>query len=128
MVENSDPKGKNILGEEMQPQVMATKEDPLIQYAVIRNDLGWPLGAIVSQGCHATNAAIAEGLRNNDAETQAYLSPENLPHMHKCVLGILRILCTCLECIRIAMELDYDITFRLSHTVIEKLLCVFIQV
>ena len=64
------------------------KPDPLMQYVVIRQDLGWPLGAVVAQGCHVCVAAVSEGLRVQDECTKSYTSPENLPHMHKCVLGI----------------------------------------
>ncbi|CAD7972607.1 unnamed protein product [Amoebophrya sp. A25] len=69
------------------PPASDSPEDPLIMYVVIRQDLDWPRGAIVSQGSHACCAAIAEGLRANDEHTQNYLRPENLPHLRKCVLG-----------------------------------------
>ncbi|KAL2738533.1 putative peptidyl-tRNA hydrolase PTRHD1 [Vespula maculifrons] len=58
----------------------------LVQYVVIRGDLsktmGWPMGAIVAQACHACTAVIH--LFYNDSNTQAYLA--DLDSMHKVVL------------------------------------------
>ena len=63
----------------------ADRPDPLIQYVVLREDLwtqlGWPLGSVVAQGCHAAVAAVWEA--RDDAETQAYCSPEAIDGMHK---------------------------------------------
>ncbi|TGZ68686.1 hypothetical protein CRM22_004129 [Opisthorchis felineus] len=60
----------------------------LLQYIVVRCDLttvyGWPLGAVVAQGCHAATASI-HAFRTHP-QTSAYL--ENLDRMHKVVLGI----------------------------------------
>lgn len=60
----------------------------IVQYVVLRGDLaktlGWPLGAVVAQGCHACTAAIH--LFYNDADTQAYLA--DLDNMHKVVLEV----------------------------------------
>lgn len=64
------------------------KPDPLLQYLVVRKDLDWPLGAVVAQGAHAAVAAVAEALASQDLHTQQYVSPENLPHMSKSVLGV----------------------------------------
>lgn len=59
--------------------------DPLLQYVVLRRDLwgelGWPLGSVVAQGCHAATAAL--WLSRDAPDTQAYCAPENLDHMHK---------------------------------------------
>lgn len=59
----------------------------LVQYVVVRSDLihklSWPLGAVITQACHAATAAIH--LHYGDPETQQYLS--ELDSMHKVVLG-----------------------------------------
>lgn len=58
--------------------------DPFVQYIVIRKDLvetlKWPLGSIISQGCHA--AVAATWLHKDDVHTLQYCSPENLDNMH----------------------------------------------
>lgn len=60
----------------------------IVQYVVVRGDLmrtmGWPLGAVVAQACHACTAVIH--LFYNDAHTQAYLA--DLDNMHKVVLEV----------------------------------------
>lgn len=60
----------------------------IVQYVVVRGDLtrtmGWPLGAIVAQACHACTAVIH--LFYNDVYTQAYLA--DLDNMHKVVLEV----------------------------------------
>lgn len=60
----------------------------IVQYVVMRGDLartmGWPLGAVVAQACHACTAVIH--LFYNDAHTQAYLA--DLDNMHKVVLEV----------------------------------------
>ncbi|KAG8011463.1 putative peptidyl-tRNA hydrolase PTRHD1 [Nibea albiflora] len=47
----------------------------LVQYVVVRSDLvhklSWPLGAVITQACHAATAAIH--LHYADADTQRYL-------------------------------------------------------
>ncbi|XP_034555454.1 putative peptidyl-tRNA hydrolase PTRHD1 [Notolabrus celidotus] len=59
----------------------------LVQYVVVRSDLvhklSWPLGAVITQACHAATAAIH--LNYGDPDTQRYL--EDLDSMHKVVLG-----------------------------------------
>ncbi|XP_026993770.2 putative peptidyl-tRNA hydrolase PTRHD1 [Tachysurus fulvidraco] len=58
----------------------------LVQYVVVRSDLihalSWPLGAVITQACHAATAAIH--MNYNDPDTQEYLS--DLDNMHKVVL------------------------------------------
>ncbi|XP_028652612.1 putative peptidyl-tRNA hydrolase PTRHD1 [Erpetoichthys calabaricus] len=58
----------------------------LVQYVVVRSDLvrslAWPLGAVITQACHAATAAIH--LNYNDPDTQQYLA--ELDSMHKVVL------------------------------------------
>lgn len=60
----------------------------LVQYVVVRSDLvhklSWPLGAVITQACHAATAAIH--LHYGDPETQRYLA--ELDSMHKVVLGV----------------------------------------
>lgn len=67
--------------------------DPIVQYVVLRRDLweggGWPLGAVVAQGCHAATAALW-GARGG-ADAAAYCAPDAIDHMRKvserCFLG-----------------------------------------
>lgn len=58
----------------------------LIQYVVVRGDLykvlSWPLGAVITQACHAATAAIH--LYYGDQSTVDYL--RELNSMHKVVL------------------------------------------
>ncbi|GAA6098987.1 putative peptidyl-tRNA hydrolase PTRHD1 [Tachysurus ichikawai] len=58
----------------------------LVQYVVVRSDLihalSWPLGAVITQACHAATAAIH--VNYSDPDTQEYLS--DLDNMHKVVL------------------------------------------
>ncbi|KAI7799956.1 putative peptidyl-tRNA hydrolase PTRHD1 [Triplophysa rosa] len=58
----------------------------LVQYVIVRSDLihalSWPLGAVITQACHAATAAIH--LNYNDPDTQDYLA--ELDTMHKVVL------------------------------------------
>lgn len=60
----------------------------LVQYVVVRGDLlkqmGWPIGAIIAQACHACTAVTH--LFYNDNYTQAYLA--NLDVMHKVILEV----------------------------------------
>ncbi|XP_053552243.1 putative peptidyl-tRNA hydrolase PTRHD1 [Bombina bombina] len=60
----------------------------LVQYVVLRGDLrsgmGWPLGALVAQACHAATAVIH--LYYQHPHTQAYL--QELGSMHKVVLEV----------------------------------------
>ncbi|KAK6137157.1 hypothetical protein DH2020_029102 [Rehmannia glutinosa] len=57
--------------------------DILVQYVVLRRDLidTWPLGSVVTQGCHASVAAI--WLHKDDPDTLQYCSASNLDSMHK---------------------------------------------
>lgn len=60
----------------------------LVQYVVVRSDLvhklSWPLGAVITQACHAATAVIH--LHYTDEDTRRYL--EQLDYMHKVVLGV----------------------------------------
>ena len=57
--------------------------DVLVQYVVLRRDLidTWPLGSVVTQGCHASVSAV--WLNREDPHTVQYCSPENIDSMHK---------------------------------------------
>ena len=60
----------------------------MIQYVVVRSDLlhtlSWPVGAVITQACHACSAAIH--MFHDDPATQAYLA--DLDNMHKVVLQV----------------------------------------
>ncbi|KAK6158666.1 hypothetical protein DH2020_005980 [Rehmannia glutinosa] len=62
--------------------------DILVQYVVLRRDLidTWPLGSVVTQGCHASVAAI--WLHKDDPDTLQYCSASNLDSMHKVTLEV----------------------------------------
>ncbi|XP_042517164.1 putative peptidyl-tRNA hydrolase PTRHD1 isoform X1 [Macadamia integrifolia] len=62
--------------------------DVLVQYIVLRRDLidSWPLGSIITQGCHASVSAIWS--HKDDAHTLDYCSPENINSMHKVTLEV----------------------------------------
>ncbi|KMZ62042.1 Peptidyl-tRNA hydrolase II (PTH2) family protein [Zostera marina] len=65
-----------------------SNSDPIIQYVVLRRDLidKWPLGSIITQGCHASVAATWTHLDHVD--TAAYCSLANLDSMHKVTLEV----------------------------------------
>lgn len=60
----------------------------LVQYVVVRSDLvrvlSWPLGAVITQACHAATAAVH--LHYAEPDTQRYLA--DLDNMHKVVLAV----------------------------------------
>jgi peptidyl-tRNA hydrolase len=67
----------------------------LVQYVVLRRDLllaesdgglGWPLGAVVSQACHAAVAAVSAS--RGDPATEAYICESALGTMSKVTLGV----------------------------------------
>ncbi|PIN15932.1 hypothetical protein CDL12_11424 [Handroanthus impetiginosus] len=62
--------------------------DTVVQYVVLRRDLidTWPLGSLVTQGCHASVAAI--WLHKDDPDTLLYCSTSNLDSMHKVTLEV----------------------------------------
>ncbi|XP_042039961.1 putative peptidyl-tRNA hydrolase PTRHD1 [Salvia splendens] len=66
----------------------ATTQDTVVQYVVLRRDLidTWPLGSVVTQGCHASVAAI--WTHKDDPDTLSYCSPPNLDSMHKVTLEV----------------------------------------
>jgi len=63
-------------------------EDPLVQFIIIRKDLGrqlaWPLGALAAQCAHASVHAV--WTYRDSADTAAYVSRDNIASMRKVVL------------------------------------------
>ncbi|PSN57060.1 putative peptidyl-tRNA hydrolase PTRHD1 [Blattella germanica] len=60
----------------------------LVQYVIVRGDLlkklGWPVGSVIAQACHACCAVTH--MFHDDPQTQEYL--KDLDNMHKVVLEI----------------------------------------
>ncbi|KAJ1698006.1 hypothetical protein LUZ63_006518 [Rhynchospora breviuscula] len=65
-----------------------SSDDVLVQYVVLRRDLidTWPLGSVVTQGCHASVAAV--WTHRDHPDTLGYCSDSNLDHMHKVTLEV----------------------------------------
>ncbi|XP_010422818.1 PREDICTED: putative peptidyl-tRNA hydrolase PTRHD1 [Camelina sativa] len=63
-------------------------EDVVVQYVVLRRDLidSWPLGSVVTQGCHASVAAIWSF--KDDPVTLQYCDPQHIDSMHKVTLEV----------------------------------------
>ncbi|PIA43652.1 hypothetical protein AQUCO_01800009v1 [Aquilegia coerulea] len=63
-------------------------EEVVVQYVVLRRDLidSWPLGSVVTQGCHASVSAIWS--YKDDNCTIDYCSPEKIGSMHKVTLEV----------------------------------------
>ncbi|KAF2283553.1 hypothetical protein GH714_011970 [Hevea brasiliensis] len=63
-------------------------EDVVVQYVVLRRDVieTWPLGSVVTQGCHASVSAV--WANKEDPDTLQYCSPENIDSMHKVTLEV----------------------------------------
>lgn len=57
--------------------------DVVVQYVVLRRDLidTWPLGSVVTQGCHASVSAV--WFNKDDPVTIDYCSPEKIDSMRK---------------------------------------------
>lgn len=72
-----------------QSQADTAAADAVVQWVVLRRDLwqdlGWPLGAVVAQACHASTAAVFSHL--SDDLTQEYIHADNIDHMHKVGCG-----------------------------------------
>ncbi|OMO86116.1 Peptidyl-tRNA hydrolase, PTH2 [Corchorus capsularis] len=71
-----------------EPTGAENKDDVLVQYVVLRRDLidTWPLGSVVTQGCHASVSAI--WAHKDDPHTLQYCSPQNIDSMHKVTLEV----------------------------------------
>jgi peptidyl-tRNA hydrolase len=69
-------------------------EDILVQYLVVRRDLqkaphNWPLGALISNSCHAAVAVVSENW--DDAAVQQYVprkGQQSATQMHKVTLEV----------------------------------------
>ncbi|CAF1696978.1 hypothetical protein Bca4012_000496 [Brassica carinata] len=63
-------------------------DDVVVQYVVLRRDLidSWPLGSVVTQGCHASVAAIWSF--RDDPVTLQYCDPQHIDSMHKVTLEV----------------------------------------
>lgn len=73
-------------------RAMATNGEPspIVQYVVLRKDLGaslgWPLGSLCAQAAHASVAAVWE--HRDHTDTVAYCAPDAIDQMHKVVLEV----------------------------------------
>ncbi|KOS16223.1 peptidyl-trna hydrolase ii [Malassezia pachydermatis] len=67
---------------------MSTHVQPLVMQIIVDRDLvkqpEWTTGPLMAQAAHAATAALAESWMHEN--TRAYVSTDNLPHMHKIVL------------------------------------------
>ncbi|CAK7354162.1 unnamed protein product [Dovyalis caffra] len=63
-------------------------DDVLVQYVVLRRDLidTWPMGSVVTQGCHASVLAIWS--HKEDPGTLQYCSSENIDSMNEVTLEV----------------------------------------
>lgn len=66
----------------------AENVDVVVQYVVLRRDLidTWPLGSVVTQGCHASVSAVWSN--KDDPVTIDYCSPDKIDSMHKVTLEV----------------------------------------
>ncbi|KAL9648744.1 hypothetical protein ABK040_003680 [Willaertia magna] len=67
------------------------KVDVLLQYILVRKDLlsppfNWPIGSLISQGCHASVSIISDSILDKDEQTMEYIDKSNPIQMHKVVL------------------------------------------
>ncbi|KAL5074229.1 hypothetical protein RYX36_013213 [Vicia faba] len=73
------------------PEVASSPPDNanvVVQYVVLRRDLidTWPLGSVVTQGCHASVSAVWSN--KDDPVTIDYCSPDKIDSMHKVTLEV----------------------------------------
>jgi hypothetical protein len=63
-----------------------SREETLVQYVLVRRDLqtslGWPLGSVIAQGCHAVSALMWEQRENSNVAQYC----ANIDSMHKVLL------------------------------------------
>ncbi|CAL0327257.1 unnamed protein product [Lupinus luteus] len=80
----TDPTTKDVNDTASQPE----NTDVVVQYVVLRRDLidTWPLGSVVTQGCHASVSAV--WCSKDDPVTIDYCSPDKLDSMHKVTLEV----------------------------------------
>lgn len=69
---------------------MAAAKDAIVMYLVLRRDLltalNWPLGALVTQGCHAATAVIWQ--HKDDEHVKQYMA--EMDSMRKVTLEVSR--------------------------------------
>eukprot|EP00299_Pterocystis_sp_00344_P016253 c8153_g1_i4.p2 GENE.c8153_g1_i4~~c8153_g1_i4.p2 ORF type:complete len:126 (-),score=20.86 c8153_g1_i4:90-467(-) len=70
--------------------MLANQGETIIQYVVMRRDLvktlGWPVGALISQGVHASIAAVVKHIA--DPQVVEYTSDGQLERMHTITLEV----------------------------------------
>ncbi|KAH8583322.1 peptidyl-tRNA hydrolase PTRHD1 [Cryptosporidium sp. chipmunk genotype I] len=59
------------------------RKEQIVQYILIRSDLGWNTGSIIAQACHASSAAIFEN--TGEDSVKEYL--KEIDEMRKIVLN-----------------------------------------
>ena len=105
--DGNTPASTSASEQQQQQQQQGRDSDPIVQWVVLRRDLwassggggggdnggnngggglGWPLGPVVAQACHASAAALLENL--GDEATRAYTAPGAIDSMHKVVLEV----------------------------------------
>ncbi|KAG6643928.1 hypothetical protein I3843_08G021400 [Carya illinoinensis] len=84
----SQPAGSQSLPSEDEGGAKMENSDVMVQYVVLRRDLidTWPLGSVVTQGCHASVCAIWS--HKDDPHTIEYCSSQNIDSMHKVTLEV----------------------------------------
>ncbi|KAL2901301.1 putative peptidyl-tRNA hydrolase PTRHD1, partial [Bienertia sinuspersici] len=82
-------------------------EEVVVQYVVGRGDLidMWPLGSVVTHGCHASVAAIRQ--HKDDPATLSYFSPSSLDSMQNDKLRLSTIM-------KSSSQMGFYINFRFS--------------
>ncbi|XP_057434617.1 uncharacterized protein LOC130727485 [Lotus japonicus] len=84
----SQPADSDTLSTPIEAPSKPENADVLVQYVVLRRDLidTWPLGSVVTQGCHASVSAIWSS--KDDPLTVDYCSPDKIDSMHKVTLEV----------------------------------------
>ncbi|KAF5461543.1 hypothetical protein F2P56_017630 [Juglans regia] len=84
----SQSAGSESLPSEDEGGAKMENSDVIVQYVVLRRDLidTWPLGSVVTQGCHASVCAIWS--HKDDPQTIEYCSSQNIDSMHKVTLEV----------------------------------------
>lgn len=79
----SQPEGSVSLPSQDEGGAKMENSDVIVQYVVLRRDLidTWPLGSVVTQGCHASVCVIWS--HKDDPHTLEYCSSQNIDSMHK---------------------------------------------
>ncbi len=95
MIKISGATGIDVIWPDLGDILLLADQDVIVQYIVLRSDLwknlGWPLGSIVAQACHAATAAL--WLHQDQPHSQTYCSDGNLDHMHKVIPLSMALVC-----------------------------------